>query len=178
MGEALRNKARECFPRSSPLYLGQRRLGLGQPERHVHGPIHLDGRSQLGAGLLALAGGGIERAKGTVAVRHEWTHAECVGQGEGLLVVGVGLAVLWWLTSRRNVAQEAQGIRLIATFLVLTSEGQRTLGKGVRLLQTTRQHMGLPQGEITERLMPDQVQCHGLYQRLREQWHGVSNAPA
>ena len=35
---------------------------------------------------------------------------------------------------RRNIAQEAQGIRLVAAFLVLTSMRQRILGISVRLL--------------------------------------------
>ena len=34
------------------LYLRQHRLGLRQPERHVHGTIQLDGGGQFGAGLL------------------------------------------------------------------------------------------------------------------------------
>jgi hypothetical protein len=37
---------------------------------------------------------------------------------------------------RRNLAEEAQGIRLMAPFLALTRKHQRLLGEGVRLLQT------------------------------------------
>jgi hypothetical protein len=32
----------EHVPRSAPLHLCQRRLGLREPKRHVHGTIHLD----------------------------------------------------------------------------------------------------------------------------------------
>ena len=35
---------------------------------------------------------------------------------------------------RRNVAEEPQGIGLVAAFLVFTSVRQRTLGEGMRLL--------------------------------------------
>src|SRR5215475_4756814 len=35
--------------------LRQQRLGLGEPEGHLHGAIHLNGRRQRGAGLLPLA---------------------------------------------------------------------------------------------------------------------------
>ena len=40
---------------------------------------------------------------------------------------------------RRDLAEEAQGIRLVATFLMRTGERQRPLGEGVRLLQATGQ---------------------------------------
>ena len=41
-----------------------------------------------------------------MAVHLERTHTEFLGQGQGLAVVGFGLAVLWWLTPCRNLAQE------------------------------------------------------------------------
>src|SRR5215468_10380005 len=47
LGEKSRNKARECFPRSSPLHLRQRRLRLRQPEGHVHTSVHFNSRRQL-----------------------------------------------------------------------------------------------------------------------------------
>ena len=50
-----------------------------------------------------------------MAVGLERAHAEFLGEGEGLLVVGFGLLALRGLTLRRNVAEEAQGIRLEAT---------------------------------------------------------------
>ena len=62
----------------------------GQPERHLHGAIHLDGSGQLSAGLLPLAGLGIQRAQAEVAVGQERAHAEFLGQGEGLPVVMCG----------------------------------------------------------------------------------------
>ena len=63
------------------------------------------------------------------------------------LVVGFGLVALRRLAPRRNVAEEAQGIGLIAPFLVLTGERQRTLGEGVRLLQAAGQQLRLSQRE-------------------------------
>ena len=70
------------------LYLRQRRLGLWEPEGHLHGPVHLHGRGQRGARLLLLARRSIQRAEAPVAVGLERAHAECVGQDEGLVVVG------------------------------------------------------------------------------------------
>src|SRR5215831_4709339 len=52
----------------SLLYVCQRQLRLREPERHVHGAIHLDGRGQHSTGLLPLAGLGIQRAKATVTM--------------------------------------------------------------------------------------------------------------
>ena len=88
-----------------------------------------------------------------MAVGLERAHAEFLGQGEGLAVVGCGVLDLRGIAPRRNVAEEAQGIRLVAAFLVLTGKRQRTLGEGVRLLQAAGQHLRLPQGEMTERLI-------------------------
>ena len=42
-----------------------------------------------------------------------------LSQGEGLPVMIFGQGSLRWLTPRRNLAEEAQGICLVATFLVL-----------------------------------------------------------
>ena len=79
-----------------------------------------------------------------MAVGLERAHAELLGQGEGLAVVGFGLIALRRLAPRRNVAEEAQGIRLVAPFLVLTGERQRPLGEGVRLLQAAGQQCASP----------------------------------
>jgi hypothetical protein len=91
-----------------------------------------------------LAGLEIQGAKAAVAVGLERTHAEFVGQGEGLAVVGYGLIACRRLTLRCNLAQEAQGIRLVAAFLVRTGEYQCLLGEGLRLLQAASEHLRLP----------------------------------
>jgi hypothetical protein len=70
-------------------------------------------------------------------VSHERTHAQFFSQGEGLAVVGFGQRALRRLAPRRNVAEEAQGIRLVAPFLVRTGKRQCTLGEGMRLFQIT-----------------------------------------
>ena len=118
----------------------------------------VDGRRQLGAGLLPLACLGIQGAEAEVAVGLERAHAEFLSQGEGLAVVGFGRLDLRGIAPRRNVAEEAQGIRLVAAFLVLTGERQRLLGEGVRLLQAASQQMRLPQGETSR--APDSLPFH------------------
>jgi len=54
-----------------------------------------------------------------VAVGLKRAHAEGFGQGEGLAVVISSLIARRRLTLRRNLAEEAQGIRLMAAFLAL-----------------------------------------------------------
>src|SRR5262245_64604809 len=108
LGEGSRTKARERVPRSSTLYLRQRRLGLRQPERHLHGSIEVDRRRQLDTGLLPLTERGIQGTETQVAVRQQRAHAECFGQGEGLLEVACGLCNLWGMAPRRDRAEEAQ----------------------------------------------------------------------
>jgi hypothetical protein len=98
--------------------LRQRRLCLWEPQYHRHGAIHLDGCGQCCPGLLALAGGGVEGAEPQVAMRLQRTHPQ--GLGQGLAVMGGGLRDLRRLAPCRNVAEEAQGIRLTATLLVGT----------------------------------------------------------
>ena len=62
LGEKSHDAARGRVPQSAPFDLRQRSLRLGQPEGHLHGPVHRDGRGQLGAGLFPLTGCGIQRA--------------------------------------------------------------------------------------------------------------------
>ena len=87
-----------------------------------------------------------------MAVGLERAHAEFLGQGEGLAVVGFGWLDLWGIALRSDLAEEAQGIRLVAAFLVRTGERQRMLGEGVRLLQAASQQMASPRERLTGRL--------------------------
>ena len=56
-------------------------------------------------------------------------------------------------------------------------ERQRALGKSMRFRQAASQHLRFPQSETTERLVDDHCRCHGLFQRLCEQQHGVGDTP-
>jgi hypothetical protein len=67
-------------------------------------------------------------------VRHERTHAQLPGQGEGLAAVCFGLLALRRLAPRRNLAEEAQSIRLAPPLLVRMGMRQSLLGEGMRLL--------------------------------------------
>src|SRR2546426_783585 len=142
-----------CAPLCVSPHLRQRHLGLGQPEGHVHVTIEGDGSGQGSAGQLALAGRSVQRAEATVAVGLERAHAQLFGEGEGLAVVLSGLIALRRLAPRRNLAKEAQGIGLVAAFLVLMGARQRALSKGKRVLRMTGQQMCLPQGQTTEHLI-------------------------
>src|SRR5215813_10463611 len=68
----------------------QCRLRLVEPEAHLHVAVQGYGGAQCGVRLLSLAGGGIQRAEPPMAVGDERTHAERLGQGQGLQVVGFG----------------------------------------------------------------------------------------
>jgi hypothetical protein len=67
----------------------------------------------------------------------ERTHAEFLGQGQGLAIVGFGLIALRWMTLCRDLAKEAQGMGFIAPFLMRTGELQSALRLGRRLVQLT-----------------------------------------
>jgi hypothetical protein len=82
--------------------------------------ILFDGGSESGAGLLSLASLRVEGAETEVAVRLQRTHAEFLGQGEGLAVVSFGGLDFWRFPLCGNVTEETQGIRLVSPFLVGT----------------------------------------------------------
>jgi hypothetical protein len=48
----------------------------------------------------------------------ERAHAQFPGEGERLPVIGLSPLARQGLAARRNLAEEAQGIRLVAPFLV------------------------------------------------------------
>src|SRR6267378_5720393 len=93
--------------------------------------------------LTRIPGLRIQGAEAVVAVGLEGAHAQLLGQSEGLVVVHFGLRTLQGLAPRRDLAKEAQGIRLVDTLLVFTGECQGALGEGVCLLQAARQHLRL-----------------------------------
>jgi hypothetical protein len=64
---------------------------LGQPKGHLHGTVEVDRGAQLRLRLLPLAGLGVEGAESQVAMRLQRAHAQFLGQGQGLAVVGGGL---------------------------------------------------------------------------------------
>jgi hypothetical protein len=113
-----------------------------------------------------------------VAVRLERTHIEFLGQGEDMVVVGFGLSDLWGIAMRGDLAEEVQGIRLVAAFLMRTGKYLHPLSAGTRVLQTAGQHIRFPQRETTERFVNDSFHRNCLFHRLCEQQHGVGDAPA
>ena len=58
-----------------------------------------------------------------------------------MAVVIFGSLALWRIAPRRNVAEEVQGIPLVATLLMLAGMRQRLLGVGIRLLQAAGQQL-------------------------------------
>jgi hypothetical protein len=67
-----------------------------------------------------------------------------------------------------DITEEAQSIRLVAAFLMLTGKSQGALSQGLRLFQVAGQQMCLSQGETTERLKAYHFHSSGLFHRLRE----------
>src|SRR5262245_8286216 len=109
--------------------LPQRRFSLGQPERHVHGAVELDGSRKCNTGLLPLTGLHIQRAKAAVAVSLEGAHAQLLGQGEGLAVGGCGQLKREGSTLRVDDAEQPQGPRLLASQVLLRSMCEGTFGE-------------------------------------------------
>ena len=94
----------------------------GAARRSCPSTVHLDGRGQLSLGLLPLAGLGIQGTKAKVAVGLERAHAEFVGQGQGLLVVGFGLRGIGGIGVGVDNAKLVQRMRLVPACLVLPGQ--------------------------------------------------------
>ena len=100
-------------------------LGLGEPQVHRHVTVQGDGGAQGGVRLLALARRGIQQAQAPVAVGHERAHAQFLGQGEGLLVVGFGLRDIRRVGVGMDDSKLVQCVHLVGTFFVPPSQGER-----------------------------------------------------
>ena len=108
----------------------------------------------------------------------ERAHAEFLGQGEGLVVVGFGLLALRGLAPRGNIAEEAQGIRLVTAFLVLRVCSRACSARVLRLLQAAGQQLRLAQ--VREQQSAWRLSLPfvgGLFQHPFEQRHGLGDAP-
>jgi hypothetical protein len=155
-------------------YLRQRHLCLGQPEGHLHGPVQLDGRAQGSPGLLCSSHLAIQRAETAVAVGLERTHAQCLGQGERLLVVRFSLLGLRRLSLRCNLAKEPQGVGFVTPRLMGPRELQGTLRLSARLVQPTGAQIRLaqpnPQAHIAHEMHSDV-----LLNRLLQQRQGLGS---
>jgi len=57
----------------------------------------------------ALAGPAIELAEPEVAVGHEWSHPQLLGQGQRLPVLAFGLVEIGTIPTGRDLAAQAQG---------------------------------------------------------------------
>src|SRR5262245_37238528 len=113
-----------------------------------------------------------------MTVGHEWAHTQFVSQGEGLPKGGFSWLNLWRITMRRDLAEEAQGIRLVTPFMVRMAECQCPLSERMILLQTTSQGLRFPQRETTERLKVCYLHACGLFRGLRQERHGLRDAPS
>ena len=107
---------RPVLPTTASGHLHQCRFGLRQPEGHLHSTVESNRSAQGGAGVLPLAGGGVQGPKAQVTVGLQGTHAECLSQGEGLLVVGGGVRHIWRSTAGGDLAEEPQRPRLLPAF--------------------------------------------------------------
>src|SRR5215831_17570092 len=107
--------------------------------------IHLYGGGQGSAGLLPLTSRDVQGAEPPVAVGLERTHAQLLGQGESLAVVGFGRRSIGGLALGRNVAEEVHGTRLKNSSLAGAGTFEDTLGEHARLLEAAGVQMCLTQ---------------------------------
>ena len=120
--------------------------------------------------LLPLASRGVEGAQSQVTMRLEGTHATCLGQGEGVLVVRVGLTNAGEVMLHGDLAQEPQRLRLGAVLLAGTTIGQRLLGEVTGFGSMAKQEIGLAKRRQVD---DPRVPCA----RLLQQREGCCDTP-
>ncbi len=108
---------------------------------HLHGTVQPNGGRQLSVRLLPLACLSVQSTEAEVAVRLERTHAECFGQGKGLVVAGFSGFDLWGIAVRMELAEEPQGVGFAAPLLMGSGELKGVLCLGVCLVQTASQQI-------------------------------------
>jgi hypothetical protein len=99
----------------------------------------------------------------------ERAHAGLLNQGKGLLVVSSGRLDAGRQVLGVDVPQEPQGMRLVPTFLVRTS--QRPVSEGVRLLQTAGRSCASPRTRPRRTCYQFRVYNESMPKRLSIQSH-------
>src|SRR5436190_18611983 len=166
-------------PVSSPqgrlLRLTHLRLGLLQPELHAHVAVHRRRRRDVLLGLLALAGAPKELAETEVAVGDEGAHPELLGERERVTVVAV--SVLRGIAAGGDLAEQAEGPRLVGTLSALARKGQGSPGEFEGILEPAGEGVCLAQ--IPEEARPLRAVSYSLNgaQRVLQRRDGVSTSP-
>ena len=91
-----------------------------------------------------------------MAVGLERAHAQILGQGQGLLVVGFGLCDIRGIATCGDLTKQAQSPCFESASLLGARERKRALSLGNRLLHAAGQQIALTQASDKER-MPGQV---------------------
>jgi hypothetical protein len=111
-------------------------------------------------GRLELTHALVELAQAEVAVGGEGMHAELVGQGESLPVVAFGLRNVDGTLMRGNLAEEAEGPRLVAALAALVSYGSGSPGEFESVIESVGEYVHFTQ--IHEERRPESSESHSL----------------
>jgi hypothetical protein len=155
--------------------LGQCRFRLGEPERHLHIPVHLDRCGQLGVSLFPLSRLGVYGTETQVAVRLQRVHIKFVGQGKSLAVASVGLFDFWEMALRRDLAEEAQCPRLVAALLMLAADFNRMPGLVQGVFKPSGSQVRFAQRDNAKHMVRDDPHGGGLLHHLFQQRQGLGH---
>ena len=100
--------------------------------------------------LLALARAPVELAEAEVAVGDEGAHPELLGERERVTVVAV--SVLRGIAAGGDLAEEAEGPRLVGALTALAGKGQGSPGEFESVLEPVGEDVRLAQIHQEERL--------------------------
>ena len=124
-----------------------------------------------------LAGGGVQGAEAQVAVGLQRAHAEFVGQGQGLLVVGFGLCNVGGVGVGLDNAKLVQRERLVGTLLLLPGQVERLAGVLLGLLAASRQTADLAEPCEPAGMTCQHASAETLADRLLQQRTPLREAP-
>src|SRR6266849_3300596 len=152
-------------------------LPLLQPEAHAHFAVHRRRSSEKLMRLLALAGAPVELGEAKMAVRLERAHAELLGEGRALAVLGGGLVDLAAIAMRRELAEETVRMRLVAAPRVGARDLEETAGKRARLVNATDEEQSLDQLGEHEPQIEDAASGGDALQHLVQEREGIRSTP-
>src|SRR5262245_48455575 len=107
----------------------------------------------------------------------EGTHAEFLGQGEGLAVVIFSLLDLWEILMGGDLPEEPQGPRLVPPLLMDAGEVEGPPSELDRLLHAAGQQIGLAHIAHPQRLTTHSPYCGIPLLRLLQQRQGLGDTP-
>src|SRR5262249_41374106 len=116
-------------------------------------------------------------AEAEMAVGDEGAHAGKLGERHRLAIALVGHLDFGGITAQRDLAEQTERSRLVASLMALAREGKGPLGASESIADSIGQEMGLSQVDLMEHMGPLQFEGFSLSLRLLQEGHALGDSP-